>query len=67
MHFPSMIEAISKDRPRNYIADCDECNAQIEFTQQDVQCTKGYAPTAYVVCPDCGHYIAKKYFTVKKN
>lgn len=62
-----MIKILRHGHPTKHIADCDECNAQIEFTQQDIQCTKGYAPTAYVVCPDCGHYIEKKYFTVKKN
>lgn len=61
-----MIKILRHGNPTKYIADCDECNAQIEFTQQDIQCTKGYAPTAYVVCPDCGHYIAKKYFREKK-
>ena len=36
-----MIKILRHGHPTKYIADCDECNAQIEFTQQDIQCTKG--------------------------
>lgn len=34
-----MIKVLKHGNPIKYIADCDECNAQIEFTQQDIQCT----------------------------
>lgn len=60
-----MIKILRHGNPTKYIVDCDECNAQLEFTKQDIQCTKGYAPTAYIICPDCGHCITKSHFREK--
>ena len=61
-----MIKVLKHGNPTKYIADCDECGAQLEFNKRDTQSIKGYAPITYIICPECGHYITKEYFREKK-
>lgn len=61
-----MIKILRHSHPTKYIADCDECGAQLEFDKRDTQSIKGYVPTTYIICPECGHYITKESFRKKK-
>ncbi len=62
-----MIKVLRHGHPVKYIVDCDACNAQLEFTQQDIKHSNGYVPVSYIVCPDCGRCIMKEHFKKKEE
>lgn len=62
-----MIKVLRHGNPAKYMADCDECGARLEFAKGDAQSFRGYIPTAYIICPECGHCITEQYFREKQN
>lgn len=70
MHFPSMIEAISKDRPRNYIYTCPHCHSTLQFTIKDMWKESDNATNYHVICLVrcfvCGRFINDSCFKEKE-
>ena len=70
MRFPSMIEAILKNRSRNYIYTCPHCHSTLQFTIKDMWKESDNATNYHVIwlvrCFVCGRFINDSCFKEKE-